>query len=277
MYFVFGVKVTEEDGKQRLVPLTSEMFSPDISVLNQQILRTIYPDAGYDFLASLVQNRAISELKMFPILYVGNSEISTEIDPLLDFLVDSKQATNLKYKPSSPLFGDVIKDEIDKIMLKGTDAIVKSKISLSPKVIKRSIKLGAKDSTKIIIAEVGLKLFMNQEMYVSLFPSEDPNELLLDIIMQKSIYFKTTDLSKLKIGYKLKIVELDISDNSWNTLVSFKPVMLPIELKRNVIKTLQVPYKVFIGNVFDAGISLVGPEYQKKVLVNTKNIKLKNS
>jgi len=276
MYFVFGVKTSSESGEQKMIPLTSDMFSPDISVLNQQVLRHIYPDAGYDFLASLVQNRAISELKMFPILYVGNSEISTDIDPLLQFLVDSKQGSNLKYKPSSNLFGDVIKGEIEKIMIKGTDSIIKSKIPTSPKVIKRTIKLDSKDSTKIIVAEIGLKLFMNSDSYVSIFPSEDSNELLLDIIMQKSIYFKSTDISKLKVGYKLKIIELDLSNNKWNTLLSYKPVLLPIELKRNVIKTLQVPYKVFIGNVFDAGISLVGPEYQKKLLVNTKSIKLKN-
>jgi len=275
MYFVFGVKVNSEENT-RIVPISYEMFSPDIYVLDQQIIRTIYPNANYDFLTSIAQNNGISELKMFPSLYVDNGEVSTEIQPLVDFLDYSGVISGVKYKPSSSMFSDIIKQEIDEIMLEGTNAIIRKKIQLSPKVIKRTLNLNAKDSTKIIVAEVGLKLFMNDNMYVSLFAdNDDPDALLIDIIMQKSIYFKTTDISKLKIGYKLKIMSIDVANNEYYTLMSFKPTVLPIELKRSTLRTLQIPINVFLGNVFDAGIAKVNDKYLKRVLINNKNIKPK--
>ena len=273
MFFVFGVKVTQ-DNNTRLVPLTSDMFSPDNLVLEQQLLRTIYPDATYDFLVSVLQERGISEIKMFPSLYVNNPEVPTELDPLIDVLSSVDVITNVKYKPSSILFGDVVKQEIDEIMQQGVTAIVKKKAQISPKVTKRTLNLSAKDSVKLIAAEVSLKLFMNDNMYVSLFP-DNPDDYVIDIIMQKSIFFKTTSIDKLKIGYKLKIVEIDVENNVTNPLISFKPVILPIELKRSVIRNLQMPLNIFLGNVFDLGINAVSDKYAKRILVNNKSIKIK--
>jgi len=273
MYFIFGVKVSNENSS-RIVPITSEMFSPDNIVLEQQLIRTIYPDSSYDFLLSLMQSNSVSEIKMFPSLYVNNSEVPTELNPLIDFLDYSDVVTGVKYRPSSQLFGDVIKQEIDEIMLSGVQDVIKKKTQLSSKVTKRSVNINSGDSTKVIAAEVTLKLFMNDQMYVSLF-GDDPDDLLIDIIMQKSIFFKTTDISKLKIGYKMKIVELDLSNNSVRPLMSFKPVVLPIELKRAVIRTLQIPMNIFLGNVFDSGIAKVSDKYLKRILVNNKSTKPK--
>jgi len=274
MFLMFGVKMFSESSS-KIIPLLDNIFSPDISVLNQKIVRSVYPQATINFLVEAFNNNNLSEIKIFPSSYINNESAPVIIDPLLQFLADSNIASNVKYKPASGLFGDVIFNEIQDIMNSGFKEIKKSN-QFETSFKHRTVKLNSK-SSKIIVGQISLKLYMNQSMYISLFDDpDDPDETLLDLIMQKMIYFKTTELSKLQLAYRFKIGILDVETQEFQSLMSYKPIELPISLNKKAdTRILQVPINQFIVNLFDKGVTIMSDKVSKQILINRKQVKMK--
>ena len=274
MYLMFGVSVDDEKST-RIAPLTNEVFSPDISVLNQKLIRAIYPNATFNFLTELFQNNSISELKMYPSMYINNGSVPTDIDPLLHFLEESNQISNVKYKPSSDLFGDDISNILNNIMSTGLKLLKKNN-QLAENFTSRTVKLKSTDSSKIIVCQLGLKLMISTSMYTALFNDDDDDSTLMDLILQNMVYFKTADLSRYKLAYRLKLGVLDVADHSFRTIATYKPIELDLNLsRRQDSRLLQVPIDSFLINVFDLGATALNTKLAQQVLVNRKQAKVK--
>lgn len=274
MFLMFGVK-SQSESNNKLIPVLDTVFSPDISVLDQKIVRSVYPNATMSFLSELLGNNGLSELKIFPSSYINNSSAPTIIDPLLQFLANSNIASNIKYKPASELFSDVINNSIQEIIVEGFKQLKKSN-QYEAKVVNRTVKLQSNSSTKLIVGQINLKLFMNSNMYVSLFQDpDDENETLLDLIMQNLVFFKTTDLSKLSLAYRFKVGVLDIETQEFQSMMTYKPVTFPLTLsKKSDTRILQVSLNQFLVNIFDAGVTRVSDKISKQILINRKQVKI---
>ena len=274
MFLMFGVK-SQSESNNKLLPVLNTIFSPDVSVLDQKIVRSAYPNSTMNFLSELLENNGLSELKIYPSSYINNSSAPTLIDPLLQFLANSNIASNIKYKPSSELFSDIINDSIQDIIDEGFKQLKKSN-QYEAKVVNRTVKLQSNSSTKLIVGQVNLKLFMNSNMYVSLFQDpDDADETLLDLIMQNLIFFKTTDLSKLSLAYRFKVGVLDIETQEFQSMMTYKPITFNLNLsKKSDTRILQVSLNQFIVNIFDAGITKISDKISKQILINRKQVKI---
>ena len=52
-YYVLGIKISDmEDSKTpgRVIPITEDIFNPDIQVMNQKIIRHTFPNATNEFI-----------------------------------------------------------------------------------------------------------------------------------------------------------------------------------------------------------------------------------
>lgn len=272
LYFVFGVKNTRGD-ESKITPITQDIFNPDIQVLNQKIIRSLYPNATNDFIKESISNNEMSPIMIFPSKYIKYGELNTLVDPLVDYSIFSKMCSGIKHQFSSQLFIKEMNDEITNILNDGFASISKSGYQFQQNIKTRSVNLEGNQSTKVLVALVTWKLSINGNMFVTVQP--DDGETLYDTLVKNLIFFNSTT-NKVRFGLKVKMGYLDVKNDDFETLVSFSPVLFDIDLsKRADIRALQYPEDQFIGNLIDAGMNKNAMRTLKKSASNRKQIKFK--
>jgi len=272
LYFIFGVKSTKGE-ESKITPITEDIFNPDVQVLNQKIIRSLYPNATNDFIKESISNNEMSPVMLFPSKYIKYGELNTLVDPLVDYSIFSKIGTNVKHQFSSQLFIKEMSDEITNVLQDGFKEISKSGYQFQQNVKTRSINLEGNQSTKVLVALITWKLSINNNMFVTIQPEDD--ETLYDSLVKNLIFFNSTS-NKVRFGLKVKMGYLDIQNDDFETLVSFSPILFGVDLsKRTDIRSLQYPEDQFIGNLVDSGMNKNSMRTLKKTSSNRKQIKFK--
>ena len=272
LYFIFGVKNTRGE-ESKITPITEDIFNPDVQVLNQKIIRLLYPNATNDFIKESIINNEMSPVMLFPSKYIKYGELNTLVDPLVDYSIFSKIGTNVQHQFGSQLFIKEMNDEITNVLQDGFKNISKSGYQFQQNVKNRSINLEGNQSTKVLVALITWKLSINNSMFVTIQPEND--ETLYDSIVKNLIFFNSTS-NKVRFGLKVKMGYLDIQNDDFETLVSFSPILFNIDLsKRTNIRSFQYPEDQFIGNLVDSGINKNAMRTLKKISSNRKQIKFK--
>jgi len=276
MFFVFGIEVKDGDDN-KLVPITKEIFHPNIQILSQKLMRYLYPNATANFMKELLDNQSISPIKIYPTLYMDDTSSNTNIDPLIQYLEFTGVAKTSKDITSSNLFVQQMENEITNIIDTGWKGIVKKNYQFGNNIKNRNIKINSNQSKKVLVTMVSLKHAMDKNMYVTISnESNENNSTVYDILMQNSIFFDKINLDKVKILYKIKFGYLDLETNEFESIVNFTPRELDINMKNKAqVRLLQYPYNEFIANLINSGITTMTLKTEKNILVNRKTVKIK--
>jgi len=269
LYFVPGFKVTVADG-QKIYPISKDMFNPDIYVLDQKIIKKAFPNASIEFIKESIINNSLSPLTLFPSKYIKESEIITTIDPLVEYSVFSRIGTGAKPISHTTLVLKELYNNINEILVTGYKTIVRQGFQMQQNITNKSISA---NDDEILICLISLKLSINNDMIITL--SSEGDETLYDSIIKSLIYFDTKK-TKVNLGFKIKIGFLNVKDESFENIISFKNIDFPLDVsKRNNIRFLQYPEDQFVANLIDAGISKNSLKILKQITANRKKIKMK--
>lgn len=276
-YYVLGMKVSSMEGEnasEKVIPLTEDLFNPDVHVMNQKIIRHLYPNATNEFIKNAIAENLVSPIMLYPSLYIQDESVLSSIDPLIDFSIFSKLTTNVKHQFDSDLLFEVIGGNINEMIESGYNIIKGNQYQFQQTVKLRTIKTPENQSPKLLTCIVSWKMSLDNNMYVSIHP--DKNDTIYETVMANLVYLNKADIKKIKLGFKIKIGFLDVVEDSFESLINFNPVMFDVDLsKRQNIRSLQYNENQFIANIVDAGIEKVKMSRLKKISVNRKQIKMK--
>ena len=276
-YYVLGIKISDmEDSKTpgRVIPITEDIFNPDIQVMNQKIIRHTFPNATNEFIKNAITENLMSPVMLYPSMYVNDDSISTLIDPIVDYAIFTKMTSNIKHQFTEDLLFDTLNTSIFEIMDSGFNAIKSNQFQYQETVKLRTIKVQDDQTPKILVAIVSWKMSLDHEMYVTINP--DKSDTIYEAIMSNLVYLNKSDLKKIKVGFKVKIGFLDIVEDKFESLVNYNPVMYDVDLsKKQNIRIFQYAENQFIANLVNSGMEKHKLGKLKKIATNRKMIKIK--